>query len=385
MASVFKRRGANGKPLKKWSYKYRMADGRWGYGTGASDKGETQRVANNLESQELQVRTGVVRPGEQLARRAATRPVAEHLADYERSMIAEGSGTKHIKHTIGVITRLLARAGIVSLPQLRSDPVLIVLGGIRQERSARTANHARAAVLALVRWLKDNDRIQEIPPGFGRIPKASENVDKRHPRRALTSEEVAKLLKTTSAGPPEYLYGPTKSKHQRILVSGPERAAMYTLALATGLRASELASLRPEDFHLEGHTPSISCQASYTKNQKEASQPITPEQADFFQVWVSRAQPGQPVFRVPEKLGLWVRRDLERAGIPYKTAEGYADAHSLRHTYITELIRSGANPKVVQELARHSTITLTLDRYSHATEAELRKAIERKFEGKPDA
>jgi len=76
-----------------------------------------------------------------------------------------------------------------------------------------------------------------------------------------------------------------------------------------------------------------------------------------------------------------VRRDLERAGIPYRTAEGFADAHGLRHTFISELIRSGANSKVVQELARHSTITLTLDRYSHATEAELRKAIEKKAEG----
>ncbi|MCL2646001.1 MAG: tyrosine-type recombinase/integrase [Phycisphaerales bacterium] len=41
------------------------------------------------------------------------------------------------------------------------------------------------------------------------------------------------------------------------------------------------------------------------------------------------------------------------------------DFHSLRHTYITRLVQSGASVKVAQELARHSTPTLTLGRYAH--------------------
>jgi len=41
------------------------------------------------------------------------------------------------------------------------------------------------------------------------------------------------------------------------------------------------------------------------------------------------------------------------------------DFHANRHTYITQLMQSGANVKVVQELARHSTPELTLNRYSH--------------------
>jgi integrase len=375
MASVFKRK-RSGKPLKRWSYKYKRADGTWLYGTGSSDKAETQRVANALESQELQVRTGLVRPGEQLTRRAATRPLAEHLTDYEAVLTAKGSGVKHIKHTIGVIGRLLKRVGIETLPQLKADAIVLGIGALRKERSARTANHARTAILGFVHWLDDSDRIAEVPTGLKRIPKASETVDKRHPRRALTPEEVGKLLTATTAGPDEYLYGPTKSKHQKTHISGPERAAIYTLALATGFRSSELASLTPEDFDLAGSKPSVRCRAAYTKNQKEAAQPITSSQAEFFRVWVSGSQPGRPVFTVPAKLGEWVRRDLERAGVPYKTAEGYADAHGLRHTYISQLIASGANPKVVQDLARHSTITLTLDRYSHATAEQLRKAIE---------
>ena len=42
------------------------------------------------------------------------------------------------------------------------------------------------------------------------------------------------------------------------------------------------------------------------------------------------------------------------------------DFHALRHTFVTNLVRGGAHPKVVQDLARHSTITLTMDRYTHS-------------------
>jgi integrase len=41
--------------------------------------------------------------------------------------------------------------------------------------------------------------------------------------------------------------------------------------------------------------------------------------------------------------------------------------HDLRHTAATYLLTRGVNPKVVQELLGHSTVTLTLDTYSHVS------------------
>jgi integrase len=43
--------------------------------------------------------------------------------------------------------------------------------------------------------------------------------------------------------------------------------------------------------------------------------------------------------------------------------------HDLRHTVATHHLARGENPKVVQELLGHSTITLTMDTYSHVTPA----------------
>jgi integrase len=39
--------------------------------------------------------------------------------------------------------------------------------------------------------------------------------------------------------------------------------------------------------------------------------------------------------------------------------------HDLRHTAATFLLKENVHPKIVQEMLGHSTITLTLDTYSH--------------------
>src|SRR6266571_6522849 len=56
-------------------------------------------------------------------------------------------------------------------------------------------------------------------------------------------------------------------------------------------------------------------------------------------------------------------RALNLAGLPV------VRIHDLRHTAATYLLRRGVHPKVVQELLGHSTISLTLDTYSHVAPA----------------
>jgi integrase len=55
----------------------------------------------------------------------------------------------------------------------------------------------------------------------------------------------------------------------------------------------------------------------------------------------------------------WFHRALDQAGL------SRLRIHDLRHTAATHLLRRGVHPKVVQELLGHSTISLTLDTYSH--------------------
>jgi integrase len=53
------------------------------------------------------------------------------------------------------------------------------------------------------------------------------------------------------------------------------------------------------------------------------------------------------------------------------------DFHGLRHTCGAWLALTGAHPKVVQTVMRHSTITLTMDTYGHLFPGQEAEAIGR--------
>ena len=72
-----------------------------------------------------------------------------------------------------------------------------------------------------------------------------------------------------------------------------------------------------------------------------------------------------------------LRHDLKAAGIPYRDSAGRVfDFHGLRHAYISAVVAGGASVKTAQELARHSTPTLTIGRYSHARLHDLVGALD---------
>ncbi len=59
------------------------------------------------------------------------------------------------------------------------------------------------------------------------------------------------------------------------------------------------------------------------------------------------------------------------------TAGRVADFHALRHTFVTNLARSGVHPSVAQALARHSDIRLTLGTYTHSRWESMFEAVQR--------
>jgi integrase len=64
----------------------------------------------------------------------------------------------------------------------------------------------------------------------------------------------------------------------------------------------------------------------------------------------------------PESLTQEFTYLVGRAGVP---RVGF---HDLRHSRATQLLASGVHPKIVQERLGHSTITVTMDLYSHVSE-----------------
>jgi integrase len=60
--------------------------------------------------------------------------------------------------------------------------------------------------------------------------------------------------------------------------------------------------------------------------------------------------------------------------------------HDLRHTHATQLLLAGVHPRIAQERLGHSTVSLTLDLYSHVSTAMQEDAaakINAAFGGRP--
>jgi integrase len=63
------------------------------------------------------------------------------------------------------------------------------------------------------------------------------------------------------------------------------------------------------------------------------------------------------------------RRLLTKAGLPP------VRFHDLRHTAATLMLGRGVHPKIVSEMLGHSTVSITLDLYSHVSETMQREAV----------
>jgi integrase len=159
-------------------------------------------------------------------------------------------------------------------------------------------------------------------------------------------------------------------------MTGPDRAILYALALGTGFRANELRTLIPERFNLDSDTPTVLGKSCYTKNGKEAIQPLAPSLAIRLRTWLAMRPPGKPVFDpMTRRTAEMIRVDLEAAGIPYETDAGVADFHSLRGDFISYLVSSGASVRTCQTLARHSTPSLTIGIYAKASLHDINGAV----------
>lgn len=237
-------------------------------------------------------------------------------------------------------------------------------GGI----SHQTATFYLAAMRRFTWWLSEKKRAPVRAGLFNDIPNFEPDNHRIHARRSIDPEELARVLESARAG-------------TAILdLTGEDRFFLYLTAFATGFRVSELASLRPEDFDLETD-PTVRLSGRKAKNRKASYQPLPPGAAVQLEPYLAGKPKGSPVWP-----GRWVshaakmlRVDLAAANVEYEV-EGtngpeFADFHALRHSFLSALAARNVGPKVLQDLARHSTARLTLERYTHTDQEQLAGAV----------
>ena len=156
--------------------------------------------------------------------------------------------------------------------------------------------------------------------------------------------------------------------------------AMLELLYASGMRISELVSLKLNDVDLDGGF--VRCLG---KGKKERMIPIYEGAARSCREYIDNVRPKLVRNKSEDALFLNPRGDrLTRQGFwqklkgYVKTAklDGRISPHTLRHSFATHMLSGGADLRAVQELLGHANISTT-QVYTHLTNEHVRKTYEK--------
>jgi len=222
--------------------------------------------------------------------------------------------------------------------------------GVRARTAARRLSAIRQFYQLAVRegWIAADPSLELEPPRLGRpLPKT------------LTEAEVEALLEAPDLASPE----------------GLRDRVMLELLYATGLRVSELVTLRPEQLGLQQGLVRI-----VGKGGKERLVPMGDEAQDWLQRFLRGPRAdllGQRQCKAlfPTRRGegmtrqaFWyrIKKHARVAGIRQEISP-----HTLRHAFATHLVNHGADLRVVQLLLGHSDLSTT-QIYTHVARERLK-------------
>ena len=345
MPHLFQSKDRSGKPHPRWRYQFTDWQGRRRTATGTTSKVDTERLARHVQDEQDLIRTGVLpRPAAADRHTAFSKVVAEHVAwgSSQGGWRGRPWGRTHHRMRASHLEWWADRVGLAILGDLEDalPRVEAVLRELKvQGLSGRTVNSYGEALHALCHWCVKGRYLVVNP--LAALRRFSETDQPEHRRRrALSPDEVRRVLG----------------------VAPPHRRLLYEVALCTGLRANELRNLTVGDVNPE--LGGLRLDAAWTKNRRGGLQPLPAQVMARLREAAVGKDPHAPLLYAPSHPARALGRDLKVAGIPKSGPQGTIDFHSLRTTFITRLIEAGANPKEVQDLARHQSVQMTLGVYA---------------------
>lgn len=427
-AGTLFRRTFKGWESAKWSGAFTVG-GRRRVVTLYTDKQASRAALDRLIKDAEREREGLIDP----ALQHRNRPIAEAVAEYLASCQEEGQASRHVATKRCHLRRFVDLGRWQTLADLSVDSCERVLIQIsRDGKSPRTINQHRATVIAFANYLYKRGRLARHD--LDRLSSRDERLDRRRVRRALSDGEVRLLLKAAALRPlaelgrasvaresarcrgrstwnkaplsPSTLEAAaakarTALQHKPDLIArlerlGRERVLIYRTLLLTGLRKSELASLRVAQIALHEEPPVVRLSPDQDKSRRGASLPLHPDLATELKSWLAerldelreeaqRSEDAPPTvlpptakaFRMGDSFTQVMKRDLAAAGIDRIIDGCVVDVHSLRHTFATNLVRAGVHPRVAQAAMRHSRLELTMRTYTDPRMLDVAEAVSR--------
>lgn len=160
---------------------------------------------------------------------------------------------------------------------------------------------------------------------------------------------------------------------EQILANAPFRTrTMAILSLQLGLRRSEIAAMRVEDWDRAGGWLHVN-----GKGAKERSLPVTEEAAEALEAWLSDGRQAGPMWPSSHRPGhgLSIKRVSEVLTDISDVLGMHYTPHQYRHTFATDALQGGATLTAVATALGHED-EKTTSRYLSIAPTELRDQLE---------
>jgi integrase/recombinase XerD len=207
---------------------------------------------------------------------------------------------------------------------------------------------------------------------------AGKSAVERDPAEALTLPRIERYLPETLN---ELQVEQLLEKIDTSALHGLRDRAMMELLYASGLRISELANARLENFNFEERIVRVT-----GKGNKTRLVPVGRKACEALAAYLSAERPklvkrrsGSEIFLSARGTKLttariWqiVKKHARHAGF-----EKNIYPHLLRHSFATHLLGNGADLRIIQEMLGHADISTT-QVYTHVDQQRL-KAVHRRF------
>ena len=238
---------------------------------------------------------------------AAGKALSAHVEDFHASLLDKGNTAKHADTTQRRLEALFDACGFRGWSDLTAAAVEQTLATLREPSEDRkncgkqTSNYYLGAAKQFCRWMVRNGRAAQNP--LEHLRKMNTATDENRERRALSADELRRLLAATQGGIDRYG------------MAGPERALIYWLAVETGLRASELRSLTRLSFKLGSKVATVTVEATHSKRRRRDELPLRPELAAALKAHLSAKLPTAQALHVPpsDQTADMLRADLAAA------------------------------------------------------------------------
>lgn len=293
--------------------------------TNARTESGARSVLAELERRAERVRSGLLTPAESRAADFGRTAIDTQLAAYRLDMESRTLAPVRIENVARQLARICRECGFATVASLDGQAFARWLADRTAEgMSPGMRNTYRLEAVAFANWLIRTGRRHGSNP-FQSVPRADAKSNPARKRRALTADELARLLvvarlrpladlgrATVRIDPPpgkpmkranwtfaelsfdelEAAAARARERHNPALLAaaertGRERRLIYLTLATTGLRKGELAQLTCGQVSLDSDPPFLTLERGQEKNRQGSTLPLRADVAAELRGWLA--------------------------------------------------------------------------------------------------